>query len=71
MRNHLCPDLPIDHPRSLARFGLDGHDSGVKVVARALRDVGMEVSIGALRGRCHGHSCAGDEAVITARLVET
>ena len=28
----------------LAKVGLDGHDRGVKVVARALRDAGMEVS---------------------------
>ncbi|MFW9905158.1 MAG: cobalamin B12-binding domain-containing protein [Candidatus Thorarchaeota archaeon] len=27
----------------LAKPGLDGHDRGVKVVARALRDAGMEV----------------------------
>lgn len=27
----------------LAKCGLDGHDRGVKVVARALRDAGMEV----------------------------
>jgi methylmalonyl-CoA mutase C-terminal domain/subunit len=27
----------------LAKVGLDGHDRGVKVVARALRDGGMEV----------------------------
>jgi methylmalonyl-CoA mutase C-terminal domain/subunit len=27
----------------LGKIGLDGHDRGVKVVARALRDAGMEV----------------------------
>jgi 2-hydroxyisobutanoyl-CoA mutase small subunit len=27
----------------LAKAGLDGHDRGVKVIARALRDAGMEV----------------------------
>ncbi|MCJ7670069.1 MAG: cobalamin-dependent protein, partial [Dehalococcoidia bacterium] len=27
----------------LAKPGLDGHDRGAKVVARALRDAGMEV----------------------------
>jgi methylmalonyl-CoA mutase cobalamin-binding domain/chain len=27
----------------LAKIGLDGHDRGVKIVARALRDAGMEV----------------------------
>ncbi|MEU3274789.1 cobalamin B12-binding domain-containing protein [Saccharomonospora sp. NPDC006951] len=34
-----------DHPIRvmLAKIGLDGHDRGVKVVARTLRDAGMEV----------------------------
>ena len=27
----------------IAKVGLDGHDRGVKVVARCLRDAGMEV----------------------------
>ena len=27
----------------LAKLGLDGHDRGLKVVARMLRDAGMEV----------------------------
>ena len=27
----------------LAKLGLDGHDRGLKVVARTLRDAGMEV----------------------------
>ena len=27
----------------MAKPGLDGHDRGVKVIARALRDAGMEV----------------------------
>jgi methylmalonyl-CoA mutase, C-terminal domain len=27
----------------LAKIGLDGHDRGIKVIARALRDAGMEV----------------------------
>ncbi len=27
----------------VAKVGLDGHDRGAKVVARALRDAGMEV----------------------------
>lgn len=34
----------ISPPRVLlAKLGLDGHDRGVKVIARALRDSGMEV----------------------------
>jgi methylmalonyl-CoA mutase C-terminal domain/subunit len=41
------------HPRRLrvvlAKPGLDGHDVGAKVVARALRDAGMEVVYTGLR----------------------
>lgn len=33
----------------VAKVGLDGHDRGVKVVARILRDAGMEVVYGGLR----------------------
>lgn len=36
--------MPTGRPRILvAKPGLDGHDRGIKVVARALRDAGMEV----------------------------
>jgi methylmalonyl-CoA mutase, C-terminal domain len=36
--------VPHGRPRILvAKPGLDGHDRGIKVVARALRDAGMEV----------------------------
>jgi methylmalonyl-CoA mutase, C-terminal domain len=36
--------VPHRRPRILvAKPGLDGHDRGIKVVARALRDAGMEV----------------------------
>ncbi len=33
----------------ISKPGLDGHDRGAKVVARALRDAGMEVIYGGLR----------------------
>ncbi len=33
----------------MAKPGLDGHDRGVKIVARALRDAGMEVIYTGLR----------------------
>jgi len=33
----------------VAKVGLDGHDRGVKVVARILRDAGVEVIYGGLR----------------------
>ena len=36
--------MPDSPPRIvLAKVGLDGHDRGIKVVARALRDAGMQV----------------------------
>ncbi len=37
----------------LAKVGLDGHDRGVKIVARALRDGGMEVVYTGLHRRPH------------------
>ena len=37
----------------LAKVGLDGHDRGVKVVARALRDGGIEVVYTGLHRRPH------------------
>ena len=33
----------------ISKSGLDGHDRGVKVVARALRDAGIEVIYTGLR----------------------
>jgi methylmalonyl-CoA mutase, C-terminal domain len=33
----------------IAKPGLDGHDRGAKVIARALRDAGMEVVYTGLR----------------------
>src|SRR5215218_10662240 len=33
----------------VAKVGLDGHDRGAKVIARALRDAGMEVIYSGLR----------------------
>ena len=35
----------------IAKPGLDGHDRGAKVIARALRDAGMEVIYTGLRQR--------------------
>ena len=39
------PQAPLGRPLRVvvAKAGLDGHDRGAKVVARALRDAGMEV----------------------------
>lgn len=37
----------------LAKLGLDGHDRGLKVVARMLRDAGMEVIYLGLRQTTH------------------
>ena len=33
----------------VAKVGLDGHDRGAKIIARALRDAGMEVIYGSTR----------------------
>ena len=38
-----CADLPHRPRVLLGKMGLDGHDRGVKVVARTLRDAGMDV----------------------------
>lgn len=46
----------------LAKVGLDGHDRGVKVVARTLRDAGMEVIYGGLHRR--------PEEVVNAAIAE-
>src|SRR5216117_1824497 len=37
--NPVAPSIRV----LIAKIGLDGHDRGVKVVARCLRDAGMEV----------------------------
>lgn len=45
----VCPYLGQPIRVLLAKVGLDGHDRGVKVIARALRDGGMEVIYTGLR----------------------
>jgi len=40
---HSNPDANRPVRVVLAKLGLDGHDRGIQVVARALRDAGMEV----------------------------
>lgn len=48
----ISPPAPADARRIrvlVAKPGLDGHDRGAKVVARALRDAGMEVVYTGLR----------------------
>src|SRR5947209_11821302 len=57
MARHRDPvDLPRGHQMTdrkirvlIAKPGLDGHDRGAKVIARALRDAGMEVIYTGLR----------------------
>lgn len=46
----------------VAKVGLDGHDRGVKIVARALRDAGMEVIYTGLHRR--------PEEVVAAAIAE-
>jgi methylmalonyl-CoA mutase, C-terminal domain len=41
--SHIVSEQGIPIRVMLAKIGLDGHDRGVKVVARTLRDAGMEV----------------------------
>src|SRR4051794_12533261 len=43
--SHYLRPMPASRPPRvvLAKVGLDGHDRGIKIVARALRDAGMEV----------------------------
>ena len=45
MRRELNRAAPMDKKLRvlIAKVGLDGHDRGVKIVARALRDAGIEV----------------------------
>ncbi len=38
----------------VSKIGLDGHDRGAKVIARGLRDAGMEVIYTGLRRRPEG-----------------
>jgi methylmalonyl-CoA mutase, C-terminal domain len=49
----MMPHDPVDAGRTvrvvIAKPGLDGHDRGAKVIARALRDAGMEVIYTGLR----------------------
>lgn len=45
----------------LAKLGLDGHDRGIKVVARILRDAGMEVIYLGLRQTADSIVAAAEE----------
>jgi methylmalonyl-CoA mutase, C-terminal domain len=56
--------MPTEHKIRVlvAKPGLDGHDRGAKVIARALRDAGMEVIYTGLRQT--------PEMVVTAALQE-
>ena len=44
-----CPPMARPIRVLIAKPGLDGHDRGAKVIARALRDAGMEVIYSGLR----------------------
>lgn len=60
--------MPAGHAHSgrirvlLAKPGLDGHDRGVKVIARALRDAGFEVLYTGLHQTC--------EQIVSAAIQE-
>jgi methylmalonyl-CoA mutase C-terminal domain/subunit len=58
-----CVNLVMNKIRVvIAKPGLDGHDRGAKVIARALRDAGMEVIYTGLRQT--------PEQIVTAALQE-
>ena len=42
-KKNRCGDLPHRPRVLLGKMGLDGHDRGVKLIARALRDSGIHV----------------------------
>ena len=52
----------------VAKPGLDGHDRGAKVVARALRDAGMEVIYTGIRQTPEMKTRMGRSMVIAERL---
>ena len=52
----------------LAKLGLDGHDRGIKVVARILRDAGMEVIYLGLRQTTASIVAAAEEERRVASL---
>ena len=43
MHPHILAPVARKIPVVIAKPGLDGHDRGAKIIARALRDAGMEV----------------------------
>jgi hypothetical protein len=51
MNERTCPQRVL-----LAKIGLDGHDRGVKVIARGLRDAGFHVIYSGLWLRNRGSS---------------
>jgi methylmalonyl-CoA mutase C-terminal domain/subunit len=57
-------EIPVTRPIRvvIAKPGLDGHDRGARVIARALRDAGMEVIYTGLRQT--------PEQIVTAALQE-
>ena len=43
----------------IGKVGLDGHDRGAKIIARALRDAGHEGYAADAGGDCRNIQCAG------------
>lgn len=50
----------------LAKLGLDGHDRGLKIVARVLRDAGMEVIYLGLRQTAESIVAAAEQEDVSA-----
>lgn len=57
---------PPRHRVILAKLGLDGHDRGIRVVARILRDAGMEVIYLGLRQTADSIVAAAEEEDVDA-----
>jgi len=66
MSDASAPDTTVRHRVILAKLGLDGHDRGIRVVARILRDAGMEVIYLGLRQTTDSIVAAAEEEDVDA-----
>jgi len=66
MSDASAPDTAVRHRVILAKLGLDGHDRGIRVVARILRDAGMEVIYLGLRQTTDSIVAAAEEEDVDA-----
>jgi len=66
MSDASAPGTAVRHRVILAKLGLDGHDRGIRVVARILRDAGMEVIYLGLRQTTDSIVAAAEEEDVDA-----